>query len=489
LEQVTSLLDREKSHSHAEAVVRPGNDGVLAALSEDADLDALTASIAKNSVERRRAEQEATEYRVQRIVEKAEDLKRQMDEYKQRSVAQKQQIDRRRELLLKNRDELEKHRPRAMEPVISSTRKTAQRLDKVRSRIVEARLLLCREAASASNLQRRKPSAGRSEYMLGGLAIPDLRELNVKTQAPPKPSFSGGRVVAEPHDLVSEAFSNVARLLNLCAHYLSVRLPGEILLPHEDFPRPAIMLEKVSYKFSDLAFPTLSSSRTLSPSASRTLDEHQPRPRPLWIDRPLAQLCKEDNKTYSLYIEAITMIAYDIAWLCRTQGIDTINTFEDTCHVGRNLWQLLVHQGRRRPPLDRKISALSGRSGQDSRNTGSLGVFSHATVLNNLASPEGAEFMKDFRLSGPSRLADKLKNTLLGEVSGAEWELLEEKEWDVEREDERPVLVGGSHRPKESQYAAMSVMSIKPSDDSTEDEARRRGNSGWMKIRGRNEGS
>jgi hypothetical protein len=457
-------------------------------LSEDADLDALTTSIAKNSVERRRAELESTEHRVQRIVEKAEELKRQIDEYKERLAAQKEELERRRLLLEVDRGELEKHRSRALEPVTTTTKKTAQRLDKVRARIVEARLLLCREAASASNLQRRKPrdpSVGRSEYMLGGITIPDLRELNVKTQAPPKTTSTGGRVVAEPHDLVSEAFANVARLLNLCSHYLSVRLPGEILLPHEDFPRPAIMLEKVSYRFKDLAFPTITSSRTLSPAASRTLDDHQPRPRPLWIDRPLAQLCKEDNKTYNLYIEAITMIAYNIAWLCRTQGIDTINTFEDTCHVGRNLWQLLVHQGRKRPPLDRKISALSGRSGQDSRSHGNLGVFSHATALNNLASPEGADFMKDFRLSSPSRLADKLRHTLLGEVSGAEWELLEEREWDEEREDERPVLVGGSNRPHESRYAAMSVMSIAPTDNSTGDDAQRRGNSGWMKIRGR----
>jgi hypothetical protein len=93
--------------------------------------------------------------------------------------------------------------------------------------------------------------------------------------------------------------------------------------------------------------------------------------------------------------------------------------------------------------------------------------------------------MKDFRLSSPSRLADKLRHTLLGEVSGAEWELLEEREWDEEREDERPVLVGGSNRPHESRYAAMSVMSIAPTDNSTGDDAQRRGNSGWMKIRGR----
>ncbi|KJY01046.1 hypothetical protein TI39_contig305g00013 [Zymoseptoria brevis] len=485
LEQATALLDREKSHSHAEAVIRPGNDGVLAALSEDADLDSLTTSISTNSLERRREEQEATEHRVERILAKAEELKRQIDAHRERSVAQKEELEHRRSVLAEDRVELEKHRPRAMEPVITTRKKTAQRLEKVRARIVEARLLLCREAASASNLQRRKPSVGRSEYMLGGIAIPDLRELNVKTQAPSKQTSTGGRVVAEPHDLVSEAFANVARLLNLCAHYLSVRLPGEILLPHEDFPRPAIMLEKASYQFKDLAYPSLSSSRTMSPAASRTLDEQRPRPRPLWIDRPLAQLCKEDNKAYGLYIEAITMIAYDIAWLCRTQGIDTINTFEETCHIGRNLWQLLVHQGRRRPTLDRRISALSGKSAQDSRSTGSLGVFSHATARNNLASPEGAAFMRDFKLSSPGRLADKLKNTLLGEFSGAEWEMLEEKEWDEDREDERPVLVGGSNRPKESQYAAMSVMSITPHEDTTEDEVRRKGNSGWMRVRGR----
>jgi hypothetical protein len=40
------------------------------------------------------------------------------------------------------------------------------------------------------------------------------------------------------------------------------------------------------------------------------------------------------------------------------------------------------------------------------------------------------EFVKSWKLPTPTKLADKLKSALQGEMANAEWELLEEKEWD-----------------------------------------------------------
>ncbi|KAI5366180.1 hypothetical protein Slin15195_G077030 [Septoria linicola] len=500
--QATALLDKEKHHAQAEAVVRPGNDGVLAALPQDADLDAITTGMRKHSLDQSRAESQAAELRVSSIVDKAEELKKELEKYREYIAAQKQASEARRQRLAAESAEIEKSRSRATEPVLTVTKKAAQRLEKVRGRIVDARLLLCREAALAMDFQRRKGPNGRSEYVLGGIIVPDLRQLNVKTQAQAKAPLVGGRTVAEPHDLVSETFDNVARLLNLCAYYLGIRLPGEILLPHERFPRAAIMPEKSSYKYSDVAFPGLSSSQSSSPAASRIIDQNLPRPRPLWLEKPLAQLAKEDPKSYGLYIEGVSLLAYNVAWLCKSQGVDGINNFDDICAIGKNLYRLLLTQHRRsqaRPTLDRQTTGTSSRvtvvSGRDAQQPDlpRFGVFSHNSTEHNLAGPEGGDFMNHWRLASSTRLADKLRAHLLAEISGAEWDLLEEREWDEEREDELPVLVGGSRRPFESRHPAMSVMTVAAHDGAEEERSssaaesskQKKQSSGWMKVRGR----
>lgn len=477
--QVTGLLNREEAHTYAEAVIRPGNDGILASLPANADFDAITTGVRSHAYERTKADIDATNYRVEQIVSRSEELKTQMEQYKRSITEQRDNIERRREELGSEQEELQKQKSRALDPVRSATKKASQRLEKTHTRITDARLLLCREAASSASLQKRKTSSGRSEYTLGGLYVPDLKELNVRTQARSKPKSVGGRTVIEPHELVSETLDNIARLVNLSAHYLSVRLPAEIILPHEDFPRVVVMPEKSSYKFKNLPFPGISGSSSSSPAASRVLDKNLPRPRPLWLDRPLAQLMKEDSKAFGMYIEGVTLLAWDLAWLCRSQGFDHINTFEDFCNIGKNLWYLLVTQHRR------------SRSTKDQTST--LGVFSHGSAQNNLSSAAGVEMMKDWSLGSSARIGDKVKKALSAEISGADWDFLDEREWDEEREYEVPVLVGGLQRPTESRHAAaMSVMSVAPHDGAAEDACsatdskKAKKNSGYVKVRGRN---
>ncbi|KXT15954.1 hypothetical protein AC579_1426 [Pseudocercospora musae] len=498
IQQAAGLLDREEHHSHAEAILRPGNDGVLASLPQDVDFDTVTTSIRKNSAERARAQREAIDIRVSNIVEKAAELRKQIEDYRQTIDVRKEASENARKELVARKSELEKSKPRAIEPVHNSTKKTYARLEKARSRIVDARQLLCHEAAVAMNLNRYRSSSGRSEYKLGGIVIPDLRELNTKTHASAKAPLVGGRTLAEPHDLVSEAFGNVARLVNLCSHYLCLRLPGELLVPHENFPRAAIMPEKSSYKTNDVKFPSSSSSQHPSPMASRTLEQDQPRPRPLWLDRPLGQLAKEEEskKAYKLFIEGVTMLAYNVAWLCKTQGMDSINNFDDVCAIGKNLYQLLMASPRKLPMSRKqtgtssKMTTTSGKEDQGAR----LGVFSHSSAEHNLASAEGLLYMRDWKIGSSTRLADKLLQFLASEMSGAEWEIVKEDEWDEDREDERPVLVGGSYESKHA--ATMSIMTVAPHDgaederlsSASEAKQKEKANSGWMKVRGRGGG-
>lgn len=491
VQQASSLLDREKSHTHAEAIIRPGNEGVLSVLPEDVDLETIGQGVQKHSHERNQAEQTAVEQRIEEIVTKAEELRNDMAKYQARIAAQEQDLERRRRELNVERREAERQRPRLLDPVRNDAQKASQKLDKVRSKTVDARLLLCREAASVSNLQRCKTDSGKSEYTVGDMPIPNLRELNTRTQAASSSAAVDGRTVAEPHDRVSEALDNVARLVSLAAHYLGVRLPAEIILPHNDFPRAVIMPEKSSYKSRDVPFPASSTSQASTSAAPRMLDRNTPRPRPLWLDRSLAQLMKDDQKTYYLYIEGVTLLAWDLAWLCRTQGIDSIVSWEDVCSIGRNLWLLLMSQHRRRPGLDRRTTGVSSKDGAG-QEVVRLGMFSHASAQHNLASSEGYELLKDWKVASLQRLTDKLKAHFMSEMSGAEWDVIEEREWDEQAEHEMPVFVGGSGRPQDSRHPAMSVMTVVPHDTTEDDQAARsdmtspkKHDNGWTRLRSR----
>ena len=164
-------------------------------------------------------------------------------------------------------------------------------------------------------------------------------------------------------------------------------------------------------------------------------------PRPLFVDRTLLKLAKDDPAAYSLSLEGMALLAWDISWVCWTQGLSTASeTWEDIYDVGRNLWLLLAAP----PPLVKSLStreqqhrippgkepAKSPTISPSSRPAASTEYYSHGTAHSFLGSAEGMEFMNSWKMPSPIRIADKLKSTLSGEMANAEWELLEESEWD-----------------------------------------------------------
>jgi Vacuolar sorting 38 and autophagy-related subunit 14 len=168
------------------------------------------------------------------------------------------------------------------------------------------------------------------------------------------------------------------------------------------------------------------------------------------VEKTLPKLVKEEPATYALFVEGVSLLAWNISWLCRTQGLNVgSDSWEDICNIGKNMWQLLVS------PTAPNINAMRAVSGRDLRtklpttndsnnNTKNqpktiiqrtksfpmLGHYSHGTSHSFLGAAEGVEFMKTWKLPTPAKIADKLKSALLGEMANAEWELLEEKEWD-----------------------------------------------------------
>lgn len=140
-----------------------------------------------------------------------------------------------------------------------------------------------------------------------------------------------------------------------------------------------------------------------------------------------------------------------------------------------------------------------------------LGHYSHGTSHSFLGASEGVEFMKTWKLPPPAKIADKLKSALLGEMANAEWELLEEKEWDDLAEGSRDTDTANpaseDRKSKTSLTTATEVASTEAADDtasirpmrtsptsttattSSSNTTRPSGTSGWTKLKSKQPGT
>lgn len=250
-------------------------------------------------------------------------------------------------------------------------------------------------------------------------------------------------------------------------------------------------------------------SSNTSPSTSRhDLKSHVPRPRPLFLKKPLAVLAKDDPPAYSLFIEGVSLLAYNIAWLCKSQGVavGTSSSFEDICNVGRNMYQLLVVSFR--PPVETgqpsqtstaqsspaKTKVPLASVDEKERSCPHLGYYSHGTTHSALNSAFGTELAKSWKLQTPTRIASGLRAQMLGEMTGAEWELLEQQAWAEEADvDDDGVFIGGNGGASGTGVVAESFMSVGTAVSAmgeggvgdTDGEGRKPGTSGWTKLKPR----
>ncbi|KAJ5099109.1 UV radiation resistance protein and autophagy-related subunit 14-domain-containing protein [Penicillium argentinense] len=372
---------------------------------------------------------------------------------------------------------------------IQNTNKRAEHIwHSLHSKTAEARIFLCREAAHLYGLRQKPPRKGssRQRYVLGANLVVDLRDMN-------------GARAAE----ISASFANVAQLLVLVSHYLSLRLPAEITLPHRDYATPTIFAPSSSYDLREMADKVSPSHpSTPSPVASRTAESRvQSRPRPLSIDKSLQILAKEDPGTYALFLEGAALLAWDVAWLCRTQGINiNSDSWEEICDIGKSMYQFLVAPPAQPASLTRAFASRDMQTKvkhtKDSPQTTIqrrksfpiLGHYSHATVHSFLAASEGSEFVRTWKLPTPTKIADKLKATLLGEMASAEWELLEEVEWDdgTAKTHQSPIvqdldIPNSTAEPARTNDGRKNSQTAQGADDAR----RSKGNSGWMKLNSR----
>lgn len=205
-------------------------------------------------------------------------------------------------------------------------------------------------------------------------------------------------------------------------------------------------------------------------------------------------------------------MAWNIAWLCKTQGLNVGgSSWEDVCGMGRNLWQLLL-AAPPRPPISRELSSKSSPTNpppsrtstaatrmptttESAKDSPPLGHFSHGTAYGYLASASGSEYMRDWRLQSPLRVVEKVKAMLLAERTGAEWELLEGNEWEEEEVADagENCETGTVERPEIEQTGVL----VRPGPGTRDAGGDTRGSgmerereegkgaSGWMKVKSR----
>ncbi|OBT44650.1 hypothetical protein VE00_04376 [Pseudogymnoascus sp. WSF 3629] len=457
------------------------------------------------------SERDASAERTAEIILKADTLRLSLAHARASITARKSALAARQRALEKARNGLAARQQRALDDLAKASKMSTYRWNHAHALTVQARAYLCYQAAELYGLQRVRVRGGEGgdEYTIGGVRIVDLRYMNTASAS-----------------VISASLGHVANLLVLASRYLSVRLPAEITLPHADYPLPTIFSVASSYSDIPVPFPG-APVLTPSPSASRLLtahgrsrtppplDRNLPRPRPLFVKTTLPRLAKEDQGAYTTFVEATALLAYDVAWLCKSQGIE-ISTgavskekgvpFEDMTALGKNLYNLLI--GGRAPPAAPSSAGVPTVASGDSGSEGlGLGRYSHGARHSNLVGKGGEELVRGFRLLGPVKMADRLRRDLLAEVVGAGWEMVEgeveEEEGEegadrggkgVERDAGASGSKAGSSRDGEGEgvgetrgpgLLGESFASLERSPEASTRTDAKRGSNGWMKLKQR----
>ncbi|KAF4967309.1 hypothetical protein FSARC_5139 [Fusarium sarcochroum] len=399
------------------------------------------------------AQQRTAEDRTTQILAAADKLRNDIKAARDEIQARKAALSRRKSDIAAVSDGLLERRVRQQKEMEKAINMVKYRWSRGADDMARTRSFLCMEAARLYGLDRVKGPSGKYEYSLGGIPVVDLTAMNSSTP-----------------EMISTSLSHVCHILMLVSHYLSIRLPAAVTLPHRDYPRPTIFNLSASYRTGDPVFPS-SQSGAVTPNPGDTDSQRVSRPRPLFIDKPLAQLAKEDPATFSYFIEGVTLLAYNIAWACSTQGVPIGDKtyFEDICNMGRNLHNLLTNQqsnGGNLFPVPSATKDSDASKNDTDGSTSRMGQYSHGTTFYYLGGAEGTEFSKTFKLPGPMKLADKLRKKLLSEAPAPDWEVLDDDAWKVEEE------------PGDGNQVNKDMLAEDKSSP-------RRGASGWMKVKNR----
>lgn len=208
----------------------------------------------------------------------------------------------------------------------------------------------------------------------------------------------------------------------------------------------------------------------------------------LFLDRSLPHLRQEDKAVYTTFVEAVAHLGYNVAWLCRLQGMkDEVVTWEDACNVGKNLHRLLKSRATRNPqrpenPLDKDIPQSRSSSYATKLPLG-LGELAHSTSHSFALDGENVQRLGDWSVT-PWKLKSRLKSYLYAEEQTKDWDNLDPKEWaDMENAiKDDPVMVGKRQGEGDKKSYISNFPSI--ADHAAAEE---RKTNGWTRVKSRNE--
>ena len=121
--------------------------------------------------------------RTKTILNHADILQYQTKEMRLDIAKRKAAQEKRREAFMSAKSDLAEQEGRAAEPTQKAIAKTNYAWDILHTETVKSRVFLCREVASLYGLQqkkRRKGVSGRDIYLIGGVPIVDIRDINSK---------------------------------------------------------------------------------------------------------------------------------------------------------------------------------------------------------------------------------------------------------------------------------------------------------------------
>ena len=130
------------------------------------------------------AEEVDAKDKTQDVLSHVQILREEIKAAKDETTQRKARMQRRRTEFTSAKKQLAQSQTKPVEEVEKGVRRTEHRWDILHTKTAEARLFLCREAALLCNLQQRKHKKGglcRDIYLIGGVPITDLRDLNSTT--------------------------------------------------------------------------------------------------------------------------------------------------------------------------------------------------------------------------------------------------------------------------------------------------------------------
>lgn len=457
-------------------------------------------------------QREATSHQTQLTLSRAKELRLEAERRRHVIARGKASNSERRNEMLAARKELIRHQTVEVDRLEKSIAGIHGRWDAAHARTAESRLLLCREAASLYGLKKhtnRAPASASDTYQIGGLPIYNLKDLNSK----PKPMLLSTVPNADHHTgvdpaVVTTVTANLAHLVHLVSHYLALRLPAEIVLPHHDCPFPIILAPETSYVTSTPnGKATLHLNPSEAPPTVRGMLHASQRllSKSLYAKKRLSTTAKEDPQTYAAVVEGITLLAWDIAWLCQIQGLDVgAKSWEGICDMGTNLWKLFAAEHARPRPTIHPTEPVTKQDGnpnrfyqtsqQRSESSPSIvfGQFSHGTVHSNLSAASASQVMHGWRLQDPPKIIARVKQMLSSDRTGAGWEMLEGKEWESQlirpKRPEPDAAVDASTVVVDGKSGAEHISqdnSLEPGNLIIDGTQGKVGGSGWTKLKSR----